>query len=100
MSGCSSGSSDGSCPFSRANVEAFFCFRLAFWITAYLWRRVAYLKATLSDDFGFTDRLTRLFLGCSLLSSFPLIQKKKQQPHKIEQEKDKDYSEHRRCRIS
>jgi len=24
MSGCSSGSSDGSCPFSRANVEAFF----------------------------------------------------------------------------
>ncbi|ERK03479.1 hypothetical protein HMPREF1218_1936 [Hoylesella pleuritidis F0068] len=26
-----------------------------------MWRRVAYLKATFTDSFGFTDRLTRLF---------------------------------------
>lgn len=51
-----------SASFER-NVEVFFCFWLAFWITAYLWCRVAYPKATFTDDYGFTDRLTRLFFG-------------------------------------
>lgn len=83
----------------REKCRSFFCFWLVFWITAYLWRRVAYLKATFTDDYGFTDRLTRLFLGV-LLSSFPLIQEKKQQLQRVKQEKYKDYSIHRRCRIS
>ena len=86
--------------FDGANIEAFTPLFLPFLLTAYLWRRVAEFEVTFTDDFSFRDHLARLFLNCPVLPFSSFIQEKKKQPQKVEQEKDKDYSIHRRCRIS
>ena len=43
---------------------------------------MAELEATFTDDFHFTDRLTRLFLNCPVLPFSSFIQEKKKQPQK------------------